>query len=41
MQKSIVSKPDSLLLLEMELLVSLILLEKTCMFVKYSTLVSS
>lgn len=33
MQKSIVSKPDSLLLLEMELLVSLILLEKTCIFV--------
>lgn len=28
MQKSIVSKPDSLLLLEMKLLVSLILLEK-------------
>lgn len=41
MQKSLVSKPDSLLLLEMELLVSLILLEKKCIFVKYSTLVSS
>lgn len=41
MQKSIVSKPDSLLLLEMELLVSLILLEKNMYICKYSTLVSS